>query len=241
VAATRVWDFPVRLVHWLIIPLIAFSWWTAEEGPGLPAAMKASLEASSEFGFIPWMEWHRWSGFAILGLILFRILWGFLGSETARFSRFVRGPAAVAAYVGKLFSKSSDVVVGHNPLGGWSVLALVLLIAAQTALGLFAVDVDGLESGPLAVFVSFDQGRVAAALHEIVFNLLLAFIALHVLAILFYAVFKRDNLIGPMITGKRTLREGAAPPAMAPIALALLCAALAAGFVYAVLKAFWLH
>lgn len=237
--ATRVWDLPVRLIHWLLVLLILFSWWSAEQGPGLPDTTRASLEASSEYGFIPWMEWHRWSGYAVLGLITFRILWGFVGSDTARFGSFLRGPKGIGAYLGKLFSSSREPHVGHNPLGGLSVLALIVLIVAQTILGLFAIDVDGIESGPLAVFVSFDDGRVAAEWHEVVFNVLLAFIVLHLLAILFYALFKRDNLVGPMITGRRKLGEGAAAPSMRPLWLALLLAVIAGGVVYAVMKAFW--
>lgn len=241
-AATRIWDFPVRLVHWLLVLLIAFSWWSAEHGPGLPESLKASLQANptiSPYGEIPWMEWHRWSGFAVLGLIVFRLLWGLFGSETARFSHFLRGPKGIGAYIKKLFSKSSEPHVGHNPLGGWSVFALIFLLVAQTILGLFAIDTDGLESGPLAAYITFDQGRVAAGLHELVFNILLAFIGLHLLAIVFYAVVKRDNLIGPMVTGRRKLNEGATAPSMAPFWLALIFAVLAGAFVYAVMKGFW--
>lgn len=242
-AATRIWDFPVRLVHWLLVLLIAFSWWSAEHGPGLPDSAKTSLQSNpaiSPYGEIPWMEWHRWSGFTVLGLVVFRLLWGLFGSETARFGHFLRGPKGIGGYVKKLFSKSSEPHVGHNPLGGWSVFALIFLLVAQTILGLFAIDVDGLESGPMAAFISFDQGRVAAGLHELVFNILLVFIGLHLLAILFYAVVKRDNLVGPMITGRRKLGDGAAAPKLAPIWLALIFAILAGGLVYAVMKAFWI-
>jgi len=242
-AATRVWDFPVRIVHWLLVVLIAFSWWSAEKGPGLPASVTSSMEtntAISPYGYIPWMEWHRWSGFTVLGLIAFRVLWGLFGSETARFGHFLRGPKGIGAYIKKLFSKSSEPHVGHNPLGGWSVFALIVLIIAQTVLGLFAIDTDGIESGPLAAFISFDQGRVAAGLHELTFNILLAFIGLHIFAILFYAVFKRDNLVGPMITGRRKLGESATAPKIAPFWLALIFAIVAGGLVYAVMKAFWI-
>lgn len=180
--STRIWDLPLRLFHWLLVGLIAFSWWSGEEH---------------------YMEWHRLSGYAILALLVFRLWWGFTGSRTARFSQFVRGPGTVLAYAKTLFS-SSRHADGHNPLGGWSVIAMLLAIAAMVVAGLFAVDVDGWESGPLAYWVSFEQGRSAAEFHETVFNVIMALIILHVAAIVFYLAVKRMNLVRPMITGRRT-------------------------------------
>lgn len=181
--STRIWDLPLRLFHWLLVALIAFSWWSGEEH---------------------YMEWHRLSGYAILALLVFRLWWGFTGSRTARFSQFVRGPGAVLTYAKTLFSSGRDTADGHNPLGGWSVIAMLLAIAAMVVAGLFAVDVDGWESGPLAYWVSFEQGRSAAEFHETVFNVIMALIILHVAAIVFYLAVKRMNLVRPMITGRRT-------------------------------------
>jgi len=217
-AATRVWDIPVRLTHWLLVLLLAFSWWSAEEGR---------------------LDWHRLSGYALLALVVFRLCWGLVGSDTARFGRFLRGPTAIGAYLSKLGSKEREPVVGHNPLGGWSVLAMLLLLAAQAVLGLFAIDVDGIESGPLAYFVNFDEGRLAAGVHELVFNVILALVALHLIAIAFYAVFKRDNLIGPMITGVKAIEGAPSAPRMAPLWLALLVLAAAVTLVYTVSQGFW--
>lgn len=215
-ARVRVWDGPLRLFHWSLPVLIAFSWWCAESGN---------------------LEWHRWSGYTILTLVLFRLVWGFVGSDTARFSQFVRGFRSIGAHL----RGAAGPTLGHNPLGALSVVAMLALLLAQTMLGLFAVDIDGIESGPLAVFVSFEQGRIAAEAHHLVFNTLLVLIALHLLAIAFYALVKRENLVGPMITGARRF-EGPAgqPPRMAPLWRAILVAALAAGLVYAVAHAFWL-
>lgn len=174
----RVWDLPVRLFHWALVLLIAFSWWSGENHD---------------------MERHRLSGYAILALLLFRVFWGFAGSRTARFAQFVRSPRVVRAYVGGQFQGGD----GHNPLGGWSVVAMLALLLAQVVAGLFAVDVDGFESGPLADWISFDGGRLASEIHEALFKLTLAIIALHIAAIGFYLLVKRQNLVLPMITGKK--------------------------------------
>jgi len=188
-AQQKVWDAPTRLFHWLIVGLVAFSWWTAEEHM---------------------MDWHRPSGFIIIGLLVFRIWWGFAGPATARFSHFVKGPGAIISYIPKLLAKDYKPAFGHNPLGAISVIAILLALVAQVGLGLFAMDKDGLESGPLARFVSFETAEEIGDLHGDAFNVLLALIAVHVFAIAFYVVVKRINLIGPMITGGR-LAHGEGP------------------------------
>lgn len=185
-----VWDLPVRLTHWLIAGLVAFSWWTAE---------------------INNLQWHSWSGYALLVLLIFRICWGFVGSSNARFSHFLKGPKAVAAYASQLFSRSTPVSAGHNPLGGWSAMVLWVLLLAQIVLGLFSEDVDGLASGPLSYLVSFETGRWAAETHDLLFNVLLAFIALHIAAVFFYLLYKKQNLIHPMITGRSSIELSEAP------------------------------
>jgi cytochrome b len=181
----QIWDGAVRLVHWLMVIAVAVSWWTAENGE---------------------LEYHRYSGYTLLGLLVFRLYWGIVGTETARFANFVKGPRAIVAYLKALPSRMSHhepAVPGHNPLGALSVIALLVLLITQVGLGLFAVDVDGIESGPLSSLVSFDTGRACAELHEDLFDILLVVIGLHVAAVLFYLLYKRQNLIVPMITGKR--------------------------------------
>ena len=191
-APVRVWDLPTRLFHWVLVLLIAFSWWSGDARR---------------------MDWHRYSGYAVLALLTFRVFWGFVGGSTARFSGFLRSPAATWRYVRGLGPGGH----GHNPLGAWSVLAMLLLLLAQVGLGLFSVDIDGIESGPLADRVSFDVGRAAADLHHIAFNGLLGLIGLHLVAIAFHAVVRRDNLIGPMVTGMRRDRQGVTQMRPAPI------------------------
>ena len=154
----------------------------------------------------------------LLGVVIFRILWGFVGGSTARFSDFVRGPGAIRAYVDELIrGRTERMTIGHNPLGGWSVMAMLALLAGETTLGLFTVDVDGDQPGPLAKFISFDQGRIVAGWHHWAFNGLLALIGLHLSAIVFYAVIKRDNLVGPMLTGAKSHPAETAPITPAPL------------------------
>ena len=139
---------------------------------------------------------------------------------TARFSRFVKGPGDVLSYTGNLFRPNYRASFGHNPLGALSVIAILLALIAQVVLGLFASDTDGLESGPLSPYVSYEFSQDAAALHEDAFNILLIIIGLHIAAIVFYLVAKRVNLIGPMITGSRKAVDVEGPASgIAPVPL----------------------
>jgi len=174
----RVWDGPTRIAHWLMASLFGLSWWTGKTGR---------------------LDWHRWSGYVLLGVLVFRILWGFFGSSTARFSQFLRGPREVFQYLRGRWA----LAPGHNPLGALSVLTLLVLLFAQVVLGLFAVDVDGIESGPLSSHVSFEAGRLCARWHHTLFTALQVFVALHVVAVAYYALVKKENLVGAMIGGKR--------------------------------------
>lgn len=172
-----VWDLPVRLFHWGLVTLIAFSWWSAENGR---------------------TQWHVWSGLSILFLLLFRILWGLLGSSTAQFRSFVAGPARVAAYVR---DPGSWKGIGHSPLAALSVIALMAVVALQVAFGLPLSDEDGLVTGPLNRLVSFDTAEWAHDVHELLFNVLLGLIALHVAAIFYYR-WRGQRLVRAMVTGK---------------------------------------
>jgi cytochrome b len=185
-AQIRVWDAPIRVFHWLLASAFATAWWTAENGQ---------------------LQYHRYSGYLLIGLLVFRIYWGFAGSTSARFGSFLRSPASALRYLTMALrrptQRSAAHSIGHNPAGGWSVLAMLVLLLTQVVLGLFAVDVDGLESGPLSYLVSFEVGRSCAQWHGTVFNVLQVLIALHVAAVLFYLWYRRDNLITPMIFGTR--------------------------------------
>lgn len=182
----RLWDWPVRLTHWVIVLLLPALWWTAEEGL---------------------IEQHRVLGLTLLGFVIFRLIWGFVGSESARFRNFLRGPGTVRAYL----RGQATARPGHNPLGGWSVAALLAVLSAQLALGLVAQDEYGLVAGPLNPLLSFDAAETATEWHEALFNAVLALTALHVAAILYYLIVKRDNLVGPMVTGHRRADAGVEP------------------------------
>jgi cytochrome b len=183
----RVWDVATRVVHWSLVVLMGVSWWTARHHR---------------------MDLHRYSGYALLAVLMFRLYWGVFGSTTARFAHFVKGPRSIWSYVR---SRARHASLGHNPLGALSVLILLGLLLGQVVLGLFSVDVDGVESGPLSHWISFETGRVCARLHGTGFDVLKVFIVLHVAAVLFYWVFKRDNLIRPMITGLKGWHHGSLP------------------------------
>ena len=196
-----VWDVPTRLFHWMLAALIGFSWWSAENDH---------------------MDWHIWSGFGILTLLIFRFLWGFFGSSTARFSSFVRGPKAVSGYL-----RGQWRGIGHNPLGALSVLALLAATLVQVGLGLFSSDEDGLFSGPLATWVDLDLSEEITDLHDKFFDILLILIGVHIAAILFYASFKRTNLVGPMLTGRAAVDPEATPMRPGKWWVALICLVVA--------------
>lgn len=194
----RIWDLPVRLFHWTLAALIAFSWWSAEESH---------------------LDWHLYSGLGILSLLIFRILWGIFGSSTARFANFVRGPAGVRAY---LKNPASWRVAGHTPLGALSALSLMGAVGAQALMGLFASDDDGLFEGPLAKFVSLDASDGMSEVHEAFFNVIIALVLLHVAAIVYYSL-KGKPLLGAMITGQGELPAGAEPMRPGRWWVALMC------------------
>jgi len=200
------WDLPTRLVHWLIALLVPFSWWSATHEH---------------------LPWHRLSGYTILALLIFRLIWGFVGGGGARFSTFLRGPGAVIAYV----RRRGAAFLSHNPLGGWSVAAMLAALTLQVSLGLFSVDEDGLEAGPLSKFVSFDVGRSIARIHHLTFWLLLALIALHLGAVAFYEL-RGSRLTLPMVTGRAARAAGLAEPRRAPLIAFLLAAAAAAAIAW---------
>lgn len=193
-----VWDVPVRLFHWALVILLCVSYFSGRAGGD-------------------WMKLHFWSGYGILTLLFFRIAWGFVGSTTARFSNFVKGPKAAFAHVGHLFSKAGPHDAGHNPLGGAMVVVLIVAVLAQAVTGLFSADTDmGTVNGPLALKVADAWVDRASAFHNSWIKVLIWLAALHVFAILLYLVWKRHNLIGAMVTGRKPVHQVVEPGAPAP-------------------------
>ncbi|WP_285710532.1 cytochrome b/b6 domain-containing protein [Erythrobacter oryzae] len=200
-----VWDPLLRLTHWSFPLLIPAMWWTAEND-------KWAL--------------HKRLGLALLGLLMFRILWGFLGPETARFTQFVKGPKAVLAYLRG--DRSAGPAIGHSPLGGWSTMVLLGAMLLQVSLGLFAGDPFDGTTGPLNQLVGVALADTITELHETLFWGIAGLIGLHLAAICFYAV-KGDDLLSPMVGGTRPPMEGVAGIGPVPWVRGLLACGLAAG------------
>ena len=208
-AATRpvpVWDLPVRLFHWGTVLLVLALWVTERWN---------------------WMAWHILAGQTLLALVIFRLLWGLFGSESARFASFLRPPAAAFAHLREIFHRDPDTTPGHNQAGGWMVAGLLALLLAESLIGVF-VNNDVADEGPFTERVPAAILNLASDLHAWLFQVLLGAVALHLTAIAVYALVKRQNLVGPMLTGRKILPASIPPPRMAGLGRAALLAALAA-------------
>ena len=177
----RVWDLPIRLFHWLLVAGIILSFVTVKIGGNA-------------------MSWHAFSGYCVLSLIIFRILWGFIGSYHARFIHFVPSPKGLIHFLGG----KAKAGLGHNPLGALSVLALLFSVGLQAVTGLFANDDIAFE-GPFAKYISSETIELLTSIHRQNEKVLIILIALHLCAILYYQKFKGENLIKPMIGGDKEI------------------------------------
>ena len=174
-------------------------------------------------------------GVTVIAIVFSRIVWGFVGSDTARFSSFLVGPKSVSRYLKRFISRRDDVAfVGHNPAGGWSVMLLLAFLVFQALTGLFSND-DIFFDGPLAGFVGKDLSDVITGLHHQLFEILVILIGAHVVAVIVHSVFKRDNLIRPMVSGVKKFKSDMKAPSLQPAwkaffiggaSLAILVAAL---------------
>ncbi len=185
----KVWDLPTRLFHWLLVALVA------------AAVISVKIGGSAA------MEWHGRFGHLIFGLIVFRLVWGVVGSTYARFWNFAPTPSRLLAYL-----RGKWQGLGHNPLGALSVFALLGLIGFQATSGLFAND-DIAFRGPLYHAVASDTSNWLSGLHRQSEPFIFALVALHIGAILFYKLVKKENLVTPMITGKKEVDAPDAEPA----------------------------
>ena len=183
--STPAWDLPVRLFHWALVLLVAGSVVTGLLGGNL-------------------MVWHMRFGYAILALVLFRVLWGLAGSSTARFSDFLYGPRRVAGFAGALLKRREAHYLGHNPLGGWMVVVLLAALLFQASSGLFANDDIAIE-GPLYPFIGKDLSDRLTGLHKLNIKLIYGLVALHVAAVLFHWLARGENLVRAMFSGDKQL------------------------------------
>lgn len=203
--ATRVWDLPTRLFHWLLVLSFTAAYVTAQLGP-------------------TWMSWHFRAGYLLAALLLFRLVWGVVGSDSARFSHFLRGPRTVITYLRA--PRTVAASPGHNPAGGWMVVLMLVTLAVISVTGFFADDLI-LFSGPLAACVSSDAVDANTRLHLLASNVALGLIGLHLLAIGLYVFWRRQPLIRAMVTGRRSTTPGQNPPRfvrpMWALAIFLVC------------------
>lgn len=215
----KAWDVPTRVFKWLLVATVVLAW----------ATNKYATQHS---------EWHKWNGYAALALIAFRVLWGIYGGRTARFSSFVSSPRILVAYIRtQMHGRTPPRFLGHNPLGGWMVIALLFAVAAQSLLGLFSAGDDYLSlQGPLARLASDTTVGWATRLHRLGFNVILGLAAIHVAANVFYDLFCRAGLIRGMITGRKPEAEYIDQTEVRESAgAATACAVSACLFVYAAL------
>ncbi|GLK62782.1 cytochrome B [Paracoccus kondratievae] len=184
----RLWDPLLRGFHWLLAFFVIAAWCLGQFGPAK-------------------MTLHFWCGYVVAGLLIFRLVWGFVGPPPARFAHFVRGPGAVARYMRSMFLPEPSHWPGHNPLGALSVIVMLAVLAAQVTTGLISDPDDYINVGPLASYVSSATRSKAVGWHNLGASIILILVLLHVAAVLFYRFWKREDLVSPMINGRKAIRE----------------------------------
>ena len=210
----KVWDLPTRIFHWSIALLVLASWYTNRRN---------------------WMELHFLAGYTMIGMLAFRMVWGFLGSETSRFVKFLKSPVEGFRHLRQIFVREPDTEIGHNAAGGWMVLGLLTLLLVQVVTGLCSND-DIMAEGPLSKYVGKDWSDRLGWIHSINFKVIELAILAHVCAILAYWLFKRQNLLRPMVTGIKRMPASVRPPRMASPVLAMVAIASAAALATLVAK-----
>ena len=198
-----VWDLPVRVTHWALVLAVAGSWATHYAG-------------------IEWFTWHRRLGYTVLVLVVFRIVWGFVGTRHARFGSFLRGPRALLAYL----RERGRATAGHNPIGALSVVALLALLLLQAATGLFAND-EIMNMGPFYGWIAPELSNRITSLHRTSSDWLLVLIGLHLAAVAFYVRVRRQPLVSAMITGRKPASDVPAAEAITGSRVLLACAIVA--------------
>jgi cytochrome b len=186
--AVKAWDWPTRAFHWTLVFCIGSAW--------------ISFRFADRIGD-PTLIWHRWNGYFILILLTFRLIWGFAGSSTSRFSAFVTWPWTAARYGLDLLQGRKRHFLGHNPLGAWMILALLGVVGVQGVLGLFSLEHNELVAGPLKRLVAHETSEAITKWHVWGINVIIALAIAHVTANVLYGVVKKDPLITAMVTGEK--------------------------------------
>lgn len=207
----RVWDPWIRLVHWGLALLVPLAWVTITQH---------------------WFRLHTLIGYSVLTLVVFRLLWGLFGSESAQFGSFLKPPLQGLRHLSHLRRREADLEITHNAAGGWVVIAFLLLLGAQATLGLFSND-DSFQAGPLRFLVSKETSDWLTSWHYAIYWWIVGLVVLHVLAVLAYRVLKGQNLVRAMITGTKTLPPEVRGPRIAHPALGAALLALSAALVAA--------
>jgi cytochrome b len=185
----KIWDPVTRVWHWVLALVVSLGWYFGE------------------FMSFSTIQWHFYCGYTILTLMLLRIVWGFVGPRPIRFRSLLASPANLLAYARGVGSRRPSGTHGHNPLGSLFVIAIILLLTTQSTIGLFIESEDFFESAPLSHLVSESTGWQLIWLHKLLPNFILALVSLHVVAILFYLFWKKENLIVPMFTGRKWVKK----------------------------------
>ncbi|MEP3197281.1 MAG: cytochrome b/b6 domain-containing protein [Lentilitoribacter sp.] len=184
-AKVKVWDVYIRIFHWLLLICILVSF------------ISFRLDE---------MDIHFISGHCVLALLIFRVIWGVIGSRTALFHTFIKGPGAILNYVKNPSSEKFKGMIGHSPIAALSVIAMLVVILVQVGTGLISDD-EILLQGPLAKYVSGDMSYQATTYHGINAKLIIGLIVLHLAAIAFYRFIKKDNIVKPMVSGQKEVTE----------------------------------
>jgi cytochrome b len=187
-SSVKAWDWPTRAFHWALVFAILSAW--------------LSFRLADRIGD-PTLIWHRWNGYFILVLVVFRLIWGFVGSSTSRFTAFVTWPWSAAHYGLDLIGGRDRKFLGHNPLGAWMILALLGAVVLQGTLGLFSLEHNELVAGPLKRLVAHETSEKITKWHVWGINVIMALAAMHILANVLYGVVKKDPLIRAMVTGRK--------------------------------------
>lgn len=202
----KVWDLPLRLFHWSLLLLFLIAYVTGSR--------------------VRYYAVHEAAGIALFGLLIFRLIWGFIGSEPARFSSFLKGPRAVLSHVRELLQRRAEPLPGHNPLGGWGVAVMLALLVIESISGLFSSTFD--YAGPLAPLVLDAWADRMASIHAINLNLLLGMIGLHLLGVALTSFFGRENLVASMIHGRKHLAQTSGVPVQGGSGVRVVIAVLVA-------------